>query len=137
MFNYKDCRFRVEPYKIGTARIVAWKQFQITHSFTLENSFYGYDIGDDAHQIYQPEAYKELGMKFTISIYEMHFLWKQIRRELQVTHGWLKPRTLNDLTGTPAAQILAEEAAQVKEEERKKKAIEQYEEFLKTFYKGK
>ncbi len=27
MFNYKDCRFRVEPYKIGTARIVAWKQF--------------------------------------------------------------------------------------------------------------
>ena len=27
MFNYKDCKFRVEPYKIGTARIVAWKQF--------------------------------------------------------------------------------------------------------------
>jgi len=25
MFNYKDCKFRVEPYKIGTARIVAWK----------------------------------------------------------------------------------------------------------------
>lgn len=52
MFNYKDCKFRVEPYKIGTARIVAWKQFQITHSFTLENSFYGYDIGEDEHQIF-------------------------------------------------------------------------------------
>lgn len=25
MFNYKDSRFRVEPYKIGTARVVAWK----------------------------------------------------------------------------------------------------------------
>ena len=52
MFNYRDCRFRVEPYKIGTARIVAWKQFQITHSFTLENSFYGYDIGEDEDRIY-------------------------------------------------------------------------------------
>ena len=25
MFSYKDSKFRVEPYKIGTARIVAWK----------------------------------------------------------------------------------------------------------------
>jgi hypothetical protein len=27
MFNFKDCRFKVEPYKIGTGRVVAWKQF--------------------------------------------------------------------------------------------------------------
>jgi hypothetical protein len=62
-----------------------------------------------------------------MAIYEMHFLWKQIKRELQITHGWLKPRTLNDLTGVPAAQIMHEETAIIKEEERKKKAIEQYE----------
>jgi hypothetical protein len=136
MFNYKDCRFRVEPYKIGTARIVAWKQFQITHSFTLENSFYGYDLGEDESRMFSPEDYQNIGLKFTMSIYEMHFVWKQIRRELQITHGWLKPRTLNEMTGVPAAQIIAEEAAQVKEEQRKKKAIEQYEQFLKTFYKG-
>ena len=54
-------------------------------------------------------------------------MWKQIQRELQITNGWLKPRTLNEMTGVPAAQILAEEAAHLKEEERKKKAIEQYE----------
>ena len=71
-----------------------------------------------------------------MSIYEMHFLWKQIKRELQVTHGWLKPRTLNEMTGVPAAQIMHEETALLKEEERKKKAIEQYEQFLKTFYKS-
>ena len=51
-------------------------------------------------------------------------MWKQIQRELQITHGWLKPRTLNEMTGVPAAQILAEEAAKEKEDERKKKAIE-------------
>lgn len=55
--------------------------------------------------------------------------------ELRVTHGWLKPRTLNEMTGVPAAQILAQEAAEKAEIERKKKAVEQYEEFLKTFYK--
>jgi hypothetical protein len=77
--------------------------------------------------VFTPEDYSDIGVKFTMSIYEMHFLWKQIRRELQVTHGWLKPRTLNEMTGVPAAQIMAEEAAQQKEEERKKKAIEQYE----------
>jgi hypothetical protein len=27
MFNFKDCRFKVEPYKIGTGRVVVWKQF--------------------------------------------------------------------------------------------------------------
>jgi hypothetical protein len=27
LFNFKDCRFRVEPYKMGTGRVVAWKQF--------------------------------------------------------------------------------------------------------------
>jgi len=41
------------------------------------------------------------------------------------------------MTGVPAAQILAQEAAQQKEDERKRKAIEQYEEFLKTFYKSR
>ena len=30
----------MEPYKLGTGRVVAWKQFMITHSFTLESSFY-------------------------------------------------------------------------------------------------
>ena len=124
MFNYKDCRFRVEPYKIGTARIVAWKQFQITHSFTLENSFYGHDMGEDDSKIFTIDDYNNVGLKFMLSIYDMHSLWKQIKRELQITHGWLKPRTLNEMTGTPAAQILAEEAAQAKEEERRKKAIE-------------
>ena len=137
MFNYKDCRFRVEPYKIGTARIVAWKQFQITHSFTLENSFYGYDIGEDERKAFTEDDYRTVGAKFILSIYEMHGMWKQIKRDLNIPQGWLNPRTLNDLTGVPAAQIIAEEAAKKKEDERKMRAIVQYEEFLKKFYKEK
>lgn len=137
MFNYKDCRFRVEPYKIGTARVVAWKQFQITHSFTLENSFYGYEMGEKDHKIYSSDDYKDMGLKFIMAIYDMHFMWKDIRKELAVTHGWLKPRTLNEMTGVPAAQKIAEEQAMLQKEARKKEAIAKYELFLQTFYKQK
>ena len=47
MFNLKDCKFKVEKSKIGSARVVVWKEFKVTNSFTLENSFYGYDYGPD------------------------------------------------------------------------------------------
>lgn len=66
----------MEPYKIGTARIVAWKQFQITHSFTLENSFYGYDLGEDESRAFTEDDYRTVGTKFILSIYEMHGMWK-------------------------------------------------------------
>ena len=47
MFNLKDCKFKVEKSKIGTARVVVWKEFKVTNSITLENSYYGYDFGED------------------------------------------------------------------------------------------
>lgn len=134
LFNYKDCRFKVEPYKIGTGRVVAWKQFLITHSFTLENSFLGYDIGDGQFKLFHEDDYKKVGHKFCQSVNELHFMWKAIKRELQVTNGWLKPRTLIEMTGKPAAQIVADEQNRKRKEENKKKAIEQYEQFLRRFY---
>ena len=46
LFSYPDCRFMVKPDKQGTGRVVAWKEFSITNSFTLETSFLGYKIGE-------------------------------------------------------------------------------------------
>ena len=43
----KSCRFGVEACKLGTARVVVWKEFQVMNSFTLENSFYGYEYGPE------------------------------------------------------------------------------------------
>ena len=103
MFNFRDCRFKVEPYKVGTGRVVAWKQFSITHSFTLENSFYGYDFGEDESREFSEEDYYTVGTKFCDSVFEFHYVWKQIQRELNLTNGWLKPRVLNAKTGVPAA----------------------------------
>lgn len=46
LFSYPDCRFIVKPDKQGTGRVVVWKEFSITNSFTLETSLMGYKIGD-------------------------------------------------------------------------------------------
>jgi hypothetical protein len=45
VFSLRDCTFKVEKHKLGTARVVVWKQFKVTNSFTLENSFFGFDYG--------------------------------------------------------------------------------------------
>lgn len=75
-----------------------------------------------------------VGTKFCDSVYEFHFVWKQIQRELNVTNGWLKPRVLMEKTGVPAAQLLAEQMDRKKKEEEKIKAIEEYKKFLNKFY---
>jgi len=46
VLDIHSCKFKVDKSKIGTARVVIWKEFEVTNSFTLENSFHGYDYGD-------------------------------------------------------------------------------------------
>lgn len=108
----------------------------MTHSFTLESSFYGYDYGDVEVREFKQTDYQTLGMKFCHSIEEMHVMWKQIHRELAVTNGWLKPMRLNEFTGTPAAQLLNEEMAKKKKEGNRTRAVEEYEAYLRRFYQG-
>ena len=40
-FTFRDCHFRIEKSKISTARIVLYNDFEITHSYTMEASFFG------------------------------------------------------------------------------------------------
>ena len=42
-FAYKDCNFKMEKDKEGTGRVVMYKEFGITHSYTIETSFFGRD----------------------------------------------------------------------------------------------
>ena len=75
-----------------------------------------------------------MGSKLVEAVYELHFVWKQIKRELQITNGWLKPKVLFEKTGVPAAQLLNEEIAKKKRDEAKRQAIEQYQAFLRKYY---
>jgi len=60
LFNLKDCRFRIDPGKLGTARVIVWKEYSVTNSFTLENSFYGYSYGKDTI-VFKPTDYQSIG----------------------------------------------------------------------------
>lgn len=41
IFDFKECRFKIDKCKLNTARVVCWNELRITNSFTLEVSMYG------------------------------------------------------------------------------------------------
>ena len=119
LFSYKDCKFRIENDKQRTARVVVWREFSVTNSFTLESSFYGYPIGNEIIP-FTAEDYNNIGESFILSLLDYHNLLKGIEKELKINHGWLKPSRLKSLTGIPAAELLAKKKAKDKDEMKKK-----------------
>ena len=129
VFNIRDCRFRVDPSKLGTARVVVWREFGVTNSFTLESSFFGYALGAET-VAFDKRLYRETGASLGRALAQYKLLLKQIEKELALTNGWLKPKLLLEVTGTPAAEKLASEIAQKLKEEKKRKQIESYKQQL-------
>jgi hypothetical protein len=70
LFSLKDCKFKVEKHKLGTARVVAWKEFKITNSFTLENSFHAYDYGEDEIREFTVRDYRGMGEDIGKGVWE-------------------------------------------------------------------
>ena len=58
-----SCKFGIDPFKLSTARVVVWKQFKVMNSFTLENSFLGYDHGPEVRH-YTQDMYQDIGAVF-------------------------------------------------------------------------
>ena len=42
MFRYYSCKFRIQPSKEKTARVVLWREFNIMNCYTLEASLHGF-----------------------------------------------------------------------------------------------
>jgi hypothetical protein len=61
MFRYFSCKFKLEPSKMRTARIVLFKEFGIMNSFTIEASFQGYISKDRENKEFQPHHYCKMG----------------------------------------------------------------------------
>ena len=80
----------------------------VTHAFTLESSFHGYDFGEEESRCFGPGDYSSVGASLCLAMHELHFLWRQIKREVRLTNGWLKPRRLIEMTGPAAASVLSE-----------------------------
>ena len=109
-----SCRFGVEACKVGTARVVVWKEFQVMNSFTLENSFYGYDYGLPMTKRYTQDIYREIGGSLAHTLNDYRSCVEQMKSEMVQSKGWLKPMRLKEVTGTPAAEVIANEIIEEK-----------------------
>ena len=69
VFDLNSCKFKVEKGKLGTGRVVVWKDYEVTNSFTLENSFHGYDQGDD-FRYFDVKDFMQLGHDIINSLSE-------------------------------------------------------------------
>lgn len=82
-FSYKDCRFRVSAEKLQTARVVAWNQFNIINSFTMETSFFGYyDEENQKNMPFTTNDLTELGKKLCESYLEYSHVCQNLDMEI-------------------------------------------------------
>ena len=113
VLDITSCKFKVEKGKLGTGRVVVWKEFEVTNSFTLENSFHGYDYGEQFRE-FEVSDYHKLGMDVIQSIHQYQIILVEIQHELNLTRGWLKPKRLLEVTGMTAQEVLKKEAKDIK-----------------------
>ena len=66
----------------------------------------------------------EIGENLMKALIEYKFCLKQIEKEMIVSNGWLKPKLLLEVTGTPAAKKLADEQEEIRKKEQRMKKIE-------------
>jgi len=122
MFSYKDCSFKIEPNKKNTARVIVWKEFKVTNSFTFEISIYGYELGEEVIRFRENDL-SLIGEFFAKTISEYSLLKEQLSMELKESCGWLRLSRLNEITGTPLADAIKKEMAAEQEEKKKKTNI--------------
>jgi hypothetical protein len=74
MFRYFSCKFRLEPSKMKTARIVLFKEFGIMNSFTVEASFHSYLSKERVNKEFDPQMYQSMGRKLGETLYKDQFM---------------------------------------------------------------
>ena len=88
VFNFADCAFAVQKAKESTARVVMWKEMNITNTFTLEASFCGPDQGKFADYHFNLDLLQEVGHKFCETILDFcdpdQIKVKQVLEELEI-----------------------------------------------------
>jgi hypothetical protein len=83
MFRYYSCKFRIQPSKEKTARVVLWREFNIMNCFTLEASLYGYfDQNRDTSDFMHSHFY-QIGKMLVKSLLEYVLMKEEEERVLK------------------------------------------------------
>ena len=70
MFRFFSSRFKVDPSKEKTARVVMWREFNILNSFTIEASFFSYIDSLRENIEFTPTIYEKMGCIIGRSLFE-------------------------------------------------------------------
>lgn len=69
-FNFADCNFNVQKSRESTARVVMWKEFSLTNSYTLECTFCGPTRGQYKDCHFTQSTLVEMGEQFCYNMLE-------------------------------------------------------------------
>jgi len=91
LFNFEECRFKVQKSKRGTGRVVGWKELGVTSCFTLEATFAGSSIGQNIGNHMSISDLEDIGKSLVTAIQSWGDLLNkpeskaETTREVQVT----------------------------------------------------
>ncbi|CAH8653361.1 unnamed protein product [Dicrocoelium dendriticum] len=67
-FSLPGCQFSIHRTKESTGRVVFWREFELTHSFTLEASFKGSKNAQSEVHHFDQSDYMEFGKEFAMAL---------------------------------------------------------------------
>ena len=90
IFSFSDCSFKVQRCKESSARVVVWRECQISNSYTLEASYAGANFGPQAGQHLTTRAFEAMGYAVCDAILDYfdpdQTKYAECQRELQVLY---------------------------------------------------
>jgi len=70
-FSYENCNFSIHKAKESTGRVVLYREFSLSNSYTLECSFFGPTKGSYRDCHFNISMLLEIGESFCKALYDM------------------------------------------------------------------
>jgi hypothetical protein len=80
MFRFFSCKFKHDKYKENCARLAICRDFDVTHSFTIESSQYGFLNKHRETITFNPGLLQEFGECMVHSLFEYALIQDEDRR---------------------------------------------------------
>ncbi|VDN99929.1 unnamed protein product [Rodentolepis nana] len=72
-FSFRSCRFSLQPWREGCARISLWRRFNLTHCFTMETSLFGTNLEPSStFRYFDRNDLQNLGQSVGLALLDFH-----------------------------------------------------------------
>ncbi|VDM31594.1 unnamed protein product [Hydatigera taeniaeformis] len=110
-FSFRSCRFSLQPWREGCARITLWRKFNLTHCFTMETSLFGTNLEPGSSLRYFDRGdLQTLGRSVALGLLEFHKICsddnKFTETLIEMGKAMLQEIMLNQILSTKAKNSL-------------------------------